>query len=76
MSVPKLLTDFNMARIGSRFSNFHRRMLAGEGFQTLVPKPQSQVCGEDMKRTSFFLFSHDKLLEILSPSFCLPPEKE
>lgn len=52
-------------------------MLAGEGFQAVVPNSQSQVCGEKMKETFFFLFSHNKLLEILTLSFCfLLPEKE
>lgn len=46
MSVPKLLTDFNMIRISSGFSNFPKRIFADEGFQAVVPSPKSQVYGE------------------------------
>lgn len=66
MSVPKRLTDFNMIRISSRFSNFSKRMCAGKGFQAgcLAHRANS------VERTQL-LFPHDKLLRILTLSLCL-----
>lgn len=45
--MPKLLTNFNMIRVSPRFSNFPKRMFAGEGFQVVVPSTWNQVCGGD-----------------------------
>lgn len=60
--MPKLLTDFNMTRISSMFSNFPKRMFAGEGFQVVVPSTGNQVCGEDTYY--FHMINRSKFLHL------------